>query len=516
MKKIITFALLCVLCPFALMAQTEGYMKETFNSEDFPEVSFVWHDNGADLLQTKDVRYLKENGISKPFTLQPLQRDARKAGKHIVILWEDFMEISKGKDIRAGQHEFIKSTIGRFLSSSQLGSNDKIIVADFHRSINTTKVMHLLNADFSNDFGYLGSLVSSHRHSDRSFTNAPNCTDLYTAVREAIEMLRDLPENGGSKAVFLFTAGHPRNVAGADSADQVLLLAQRCNIPVYIIEYWPASGVAMEPANFAKATEGDFQSFDQNEVQLACNTMLNWYNRIDDAYFGHDYRFTFESSLKRGDDPQTIAFNIKGIEYQEQYLPPTFSLKEWIKEHVLLTVLIILFILLLIALAVVLSLIGHKKKARKISDLENKQRVAEAEAQQAIAQANSSLDEYKRQQENNRIAAQEKAEQERLANLMITKNVNPRLVWELGGGKSSYDVTKPTVTIGRDPDNDLVFNHNSVSRHHAKITYDGYGFYITDLNSTNHVFVNGTMQTKSVLRSSDNIQLGQAKIIFYL
>ena len=78
MKKIITFALLCVLCPFALMAQTEGYMKETFNSEDFPEVSFVWHDNGADLLQTKDVRYLKENGISKPFTLQPLQRDARK------------------------------------------------------------------------------------------------------------------------------------------------------------------------------------------------------------------------------------------------------------------------------------------------------------------------------------------------------------------------------------------------------------------------------------------------------
>ena len=170
----------------------------------------------------------------------------------------------------------------------------------------------------------------------------------------------------------------------------------------------------------------------------------------------------------------------------------------------------------MIALAVVLSLIGHKKKARKISDLENKQRVAEAEAQQAIAQANSSLDEYKRQQENNRIAAQEKAEQVRLANLMITKNVNPRLVWELGGGKSSYDVTKPTVTIGRDPDNDLVFNHNSVSRHHAKITYDGYGFYITDLNSTNHVFVNGTMQTKSVLRSSDNIQLGQAKIIFYL
>ena len=516
MKKIFTFALLCILCPFAMLAQTEGYMKETFNSEAFPSVSFVWHDDGAEMLQQSDVRFLKENGLNKSFTMQPLQRNAGKAGKHIVILWEDFMEISKGKDIRAGQHEFIKSTISQFLSSGQLASNDKILVADFHRITNTTSVIHPLNAGFSNDFGYLKDLVASHRHSDRSFNDAPNCTDLYTAVREAIEMLRDLPEDGGSRAVYLFTAGHPRNVPGADSADQVLLLAQRCNIPVYILEYWPASGVAMEPANFARATEGDFQSFNQNEAKLACNTMYTWYDEMDDAFFGHDYRFTFESSMKRGDDPQTIAINIKGVEYQEQYLPPAFSLKEWVKEHILLTVLIIFFILVLIALAIVLSVIGHKKKARKLKDLENKQRVAEAEAQQAIANANNSLDEYKRQQEVNRVAEHERAEQERLAALMRTKNVYPRLVYDVNGLKSSYDITKPVVTIGREPSNDLVLNHSSVSRHHAQITYDGYGFYITDLNSTNHVFVNGAIQAKSVLRSADNIQLGQVKIIFYL
>ena len=516
MKKIFTFALLCVLCPYAMMAQAEGYMKETFNSEMFPLVSFVWHDDGADMLQEEDVRFLKENGMSKSFTMQPLQRDIRNSGKHIIILWEDFKEISKGKDIRVGQHEFIKSTIGQFLASGQLGYNDNIIVADFHRNTNTTSVMHALNATFSNDFEYLGDLVANHTHSNRSFTDAPNCTDLYTAVREAIEMLRDLPEDGGSRAVYLFTAGHPRNVPGADSADQVLLLAQRCNIPVYILEYWPASGVAMEPANFAKATEGDFQSFDQKEVKTACNTMLNWYKRIDDSYFGYDYRFTFESSLKRGDDPQTVALNIKGVEFQEQYLPPAFSLKEWIKEHILLTVLVVLLILLLIALAIVLSVIGHKKKAKKINDLENQQRMAEAEAQQAIAQANSSLNEYKRQQERSRAAEKERAEQERLSALMKTKNVYPRLVWELEGSKSSFDITKPTVTIGRDAGNNLVLKHSSVSRQHAIITYDGYGFYIIDTNSTNHVIVNGTIQSQTVLHSSDTIQLGQAKIIFYL
>ena len=515
MKKIF-FALLCLLCPFVLKAQAEGYMKETFNSEAFPIVTFVWHDDGADLLQAKDVRFLKENGLSKTFDMEVLQRDAMNAGHHIVILWEDFMEISKGKDIRAGQHEFVKNSISQFLSSSELGADDQVMVAQFHRSINTTTVMQPLGDGFSNDFNYLKDLVMNHRHSDRSFKDAPNSTDLYTAVREAIELLRDLPEDGKSRAVYLFTSGHPRNVAGADSADQVLMLAQRCNIPVYILEYYSASGVALEPSNFAKATEGDFKAFGQNEEDQACTAMLEWYDKTDEAYFGHDYRFSFESGMKRGDDPQTVAINIKGVEYQEQYLPPAFSLKEWIKEHILLTVLIILLILTLIVLAIVLSVVGHKKKARKLKDLENKQRVAEAEAQQAIAQANSSLDAYKRQQEINRAADKEHAEQERLATLMKTKNIYPRLVCELEGVKSQYDMTKPTMTIGRELGNDLVFNHASVSRQHAIITYDGYGFYIIDTNSTNHVLVNGQVQTQTVLHSADTIQLGQVKIIFYL
>ena len=516
MKKTLIFALLCLLCPFAMEAQTNGYMKETFNSDEFPTVTFVWHDNGAEPLQVKDIRYLKENGLDKPFIMQPLQRDQRNAGKHIVILWEDFMEVSKGKDIRAGQHEFIKNSINLFLANSKLSASDEVLVAQFHRSLNTTMVMQPLNNGFSNDFDYLRNLVMSHRHSDRSFSNSPNSTDLYTAVREAIELLRDLPEDGKSRAVYVFTAGHPRNVAGADSADQVLMLAQRCNIPVYVLEYYPASGVANEPANFAKATKGDFQCFDQNQVEQARNAMLNWYDKIDDAYFGHDYRFSFESSLSRGDDPQTVAVNIKGVEYQEQYMPPAFSLKEWMAEHLLLTIVIILFILILIAVIILLSVLSHSKKTRKLKDLEHKQQEAEAEAQQAIAQANSSLDQYKRQQEQNRVAEQERAEQERLAALMKTKNLSPRLVWELEGIKSTYDINQPTVTIGRDASNDLVFDHNSVSRQHAIITYDGYGFYIIDTNSTNHVIVNGQVQAQTELHSADTIQLGQVRIIFYI
>jgi len=515
MKKTFIFALLCLLCLPAL-AQNKGYMKETFNSDEFPTVTFVWHDDGAEPLMMGDVRYLKENGLDKAFIMQPLQREKRNAGKHIVILWEDFMEVSKGKDIRAGQHEFIKNVLTMFLANSKLKTNDEVMVAQFHRSMNTTMVIQPLFDVFTNDFSMLRNMVNRHRHSDRSFSNAPNSTDLYSAVREAIELLRGLPEDGGSKAVFLFTAGHPRNVAGADSADQVLLLAQQYHIPVYILEYYPASGVANETANFAKATEGDFQCFNQKQEEQARNAMLDWYDLIDDAYFGHDYRFSYESSLQRGNDPQTVAINIKGVEYQEQYMPPAFSLVEWMGEHLLLTIALILLILLVIAAIIVLSVLSHSKKTRKLKDLEHKQQEAEAEAQQAIAQANSSLDEYKRQQEQSRAAEKERAEQERLAALMKTKNLSPRLVWELEGIKSTYDINQPTVTIGRDAGNDLVFDHKSVSRQHAIITYDGYGFYIIDTNSTNHVIVNGQVQSQTLLHSADTIQLGQVRIIFYI
>lgn len=49
-----------------------------------------------------------------------------------------------------------------------------------------------------------------------------------------------------------------------------------------------------------------------------------------------------------------------------------------------------------------------------------------------------------------------------------------------------------TITIGRLPENDIVFDHKSVSRNHARITETDDGTYlIEDLNSKNGTYVNG-------------------------
>ena len=45
------------------------------------------------------------------------------------------------------------------------------------------------------------------------------------------------------------------------------------------------------------------------------------------------------------------------------------------------------------------------------------------------------------------------------------------------------------LTIGRTADNDVVLDHANVSRHHARVTFDGENYQVTDLNSSNGTYL---------------------------
>ena len=48
----------------------------------------------------------------------------------------------------------------------------------------------------------------------------------------------------------------------------------------------------------------------------------------------------------------------------------------------------------------------------------------------------------------------------------------------------TINIGPKTMTVGRSPDNDIVIDDPTVSRQHARITFDGNQFYVEDLNST--------------------------------
>lgn len=69
-----------------------------------------------------------------------------------------------------------------------------------------------------------------------------------------------------------------------------------------------------------------------------------------------------------------------------------------------------------------------------------------------------------------------------------------------------------TTTLGRTEGNDIVLNHPSVSRRHARIEKRGADWWIVDLNSTNGVKVNGTLVTESEVHAADRILVGSVQL----
>jgi hypothetical protein len=70
------------------------------------------------------------------------------------------------------------------------------------------------------------------------------------------------------------------------------------------------------------------------------------------------------------------------------------------------------------------------------------------------------------------------------------------------------------LTIGRENDNDLHFDHPYLSGHHAKIITLFDASHVEDLDSTNGTYVNGKPITKHTLHNGDVITFGDYRIMF--
>src|SRR5256886_13588568 len=71
---------------------------------------------------------------------------------------------------------------------------------------------------------------------------------------------------------------------------------------------------------------------------------------------------------------------------------------------------------------------------------------------------------------------------------------------------------KSDLSVGRTEGNDIVLNHPSVSRKHAKFEIRGEQWWIVDLKSTNGVKVNGNLVAESQVVAGDKISVGSVQL----
>jgi adenylate cyclase len=91
-----------------------------------------------------------------------------------------------------------------------------------------------------------------------------------------------------------------------------------------------------------------------------------------------------------------------------------------------------------------------------------------------------------------------------MARFLITDSSQKTQIFEIRGS---------TVNIGRAPSNDLVLNHPSVSRHHARLTIlPGDTSLLIDLGSLNGLYVNGQQVHEFKLADQDRVGIGMYEL----
>lgn len=86
------------------------------------------------------------------------------------------------------------------------------------------------------------------------------------------------------------------------------------------------------------------------------------------------------------------------------------------------------------------------------------------------------------------------------------------LRYELGDSSQTLAVSDEDFLIGRAPGCSLILADESVSRRHARITFDGTGWTIRDLDSKNGVKINTYRAAQQQLRDGDRIDLGAVRL----
>ena len=90
-----------------------------------------------------------------------------------------------------------------------------------------------------------------------------------------------------------------------------------------------------------------------------------------------------------------------------------------------------------------------------------------------------------------------------------------KFIWETNGAKNERIFEKSEISLGAMEDNDLVVNHDTVSRYHGKVVQTAEGYLLVDLESTNGTFINRVRIREAYLKPGCTIQLGQSELKFY-
>lgn len=508
MRKALSLFLFLALSVF-LSAQTQRGLQGTFNLDNFPEVTFVWNTPNPDSLDVSRFA-LWEDNTPVEFVVSMLPVDLTQLGsRNVLFLWEDMAN-------HYGQSEFAREFLTQFFEVKGEDPTEFFEVAVFNRKKDTAnRVLEPLVGRFTSDTSLLCTAVSSYKKSNRYYSSKQS--DLYQAIEEGIELLRKAP---GDRAgvIIVVTAG--LSTKGSITELQVRQDALSADIPIYVVNY-PIGGNAHDINTLSEKTYGLVTS--SKDVTEALSGLFQNYTQMYYRLVGINYEIHFTSNCVRDGKQHTLQLMVDKVQqFQVSYEAPEATFGMWLGKHWWLVVVIVL----LIGGGIVwVVLFTKKKKEEKEEATESLQNQIRREREESERRHSEEIEALRREQQVKVRAAeatarreQDAANEERLEKMMHTKNLLPRLKYKCGKEFCSYTITTPSVTLGRDRNNDVILDNPTVSSQHAEIVFDGSAFEVRNrsYSYSQGIVVNGQLCQKSVIKNGDMIGLGEVIISFYL
>lgn len=379
---------------------------------------------------------------------------------------------------------FYKEALKEALGGIQLqGLKVNIAVFDRVRNDGTQAVFPLLPEYTSNNAALIRAIDKIEPRND-IFSNNQSA-DLYHAIYEGLE---DLKKAKGAKNLLVLSAAFNNKWSSHTSSESAKAFAQKNDIAVYSLQYRIQGYEHHKLTDLAHANYGAemVTNKEQEASQFLRQTLMALRENQGNKYY---LEYT---SLQPPTGETFVATLIMG-DHSIEFLAQTPDRQSWVWY----TALGIFFLLALLLLIFYLRKKNKKSEAEK-KELEEKiaaeKRSAETIRQDLGHQA-SELETLKRQEADRASkAAKDAFEKEQMAKMKAYGQL-PYLQYVANNGNGlktlNYTIDKPVYSIGRAPDNDLVLNDKSVSRHHAVIDFKEDGYYLKDQNSTAGTKVNG-------------------------
>ncbi len=455
----------------------------------YPEI----HVRARVLASVEDSIVISENGVNVPCRVEESgARTGDREGKMHVFLVEDSYYLHHN-DVFPQVKKALLS-IADYLDNTDNANILYFVPQDSH--------VRYISAEQTRNLGMLCSMADYHLQPQCDSTATGN--NLPEAMSEAMDYCIAHRKNHETIILTLISRGLNTGTT-RHFAEDLARRAQDNGIYLNVLMYDSESqNVKRELQELATATEGSFGLFTADDVEPVLAQSLE---KMGKAKFKEYFKeLVIKFNATQGGLSNSFTINYGNTSVLCEYGNPGRSGFLGKYPHIILLVVVL-------ALAIAATIIFLRYRMRIIRRIDS--------------YTQSHVDEIKRQ---NRILKQEIEKYKRHPLSMAHKFDNiyveetligagkivPKLVAMDGDRQQVFNITKLTMTIGRNEANDIVLDNRTVSGTHATLTNEGGFFYIADNASTNGIFVNDIRITKSKVSTGDHIRIGSvlAKIVY--